>query len=302
MVDLPAPDADDEVIWRDLRSVLDDELERLPQRYRTPMVLFYLEGKSAEEVASVLGCPKGTILSQLARARERLRGRLARRDLALSTGVLATLLARTALSEGAVPESLLHWSMRAQSPLAALPGTEAGISAQARTVAQQVLKDMAWRRLRILGALILAGSLGIGVGIMGYRTLTASPAVVEQPDSALDAQRMQGTWQVVAVVSNGRLLSREQFPFTRMRIQYETIVHDGGRHILEATFRLDAAQHPKTMDMVAKGYHNETYPAIYELDGDTLRICRPDSEVRPTEFTSEEGSKKLLITAKRSGP
>ena len=71
------------------------ELQRLPARYRGPFVLFYLEGKSAEEVAIALGRPRGTILSQLARARERLRVRLAHRGLALSAGVLATLLERT---------------------------------------------------------------------------------------------------------------------------------------------------------------------------------------------------------------
>src|SRR5271168_3314957 len=58
MVDLPAPDANDDTTWRDLRPVLDDELQRLPQRYRTPIVLFYLESKSAEEVAAALGRPR----------------------------------------------------------------------------------------------------------------------------------------------------------------------------------------------------------------------------------------------------
>ena len=88
MVDLPAPDANDDASWRDLRPVLDDELRRLPERYRRPIVLFYLEGKSAEEVATALGLPRGTVLSQLARAREQLRIRLSRRNLALSVGVL----------------------------------------------------------------------------------------------------------------------------------------------------------------------------------------------------------------------
>src|ERR1700732_681552 len=48
MVDLPAPDANNDASWRDLRPVLDDELRHLPQRYQRPIVLFYLEGKTAE--------------------------------------------------------------------------------------------------------------------------------------------------------------------------------------------------------------------------------------------------------------
>ncbi len=51
--------------------------------------------------------------------------------------------------------------------------------------------------------------------------------------------------------------------------------------------------------MQAKGYHTETYYAIYALEGDTLRICRPESEDRPTEFASQPDSGILLLTAKR---
>ena len=123
MIDLPAPGANDDASWRDLRPVLDDELRRLPERYRRPMVLFYLEGKSAEEVATALGRPRGTVLSQLARAREQLRIRLSRRGLALSVGVLASLLARTASSDAAVPDRLLDLGVQT------LPASGAGVSA-----------------------------------------------------------------------------------------------------------------------------------------------------------------------------
>src|SRR5260370_32937991 len=81
MVDLPAPDANDDASWRDLRPLLDDELRHLPQRYRRPIALFYLEGKSAGEVAAALGPPRGTVLSQLARAREQMRMRFSPRNL-----------------------------------------------------------------------------------------------------------------------------------------------------------------------------------------------------------------------------
>src|SRR5207248_246887 len=156
MVDLPAPDANDDASWRDLRPVLDDELRRLPQRYRRPIVLFYLEGKSAEEVATALGRPRGTVLSQLARAREQLRIRLSRRNLALSVGVLASLLERTAPSDAAVRDRLLDWGMPTHASLLTPSGAGAGASAQARLLAQQVLEDMLRRRLWTIGSLLLA--------------------------------------------------------------------------------------------------------------------------------------------------
>ena len=66
---------------------LHEEIARLPERYREPVVLCYLEGLSTEEAALRIGCPQGTVLSRLSRARERLRGRLERRGLALPAAV-----------------------------------------------------------------------------------------------------------------------------------------------------------------------------------------------------------------------
>ena len=63
--------------------MLHEEIGRLPDRYRTPVVLCYFEGLTHEEAARRLGWPIGTVGVRLMRARERLRGRLTRRGLAL---------------------------------------------------------------------------------------------------------------------------------------------------------------------------------------------------------------------------
>src|SRR5439155_268020 len=75
----------------ELREVLDEEVSRLPEKYRLPFVLCYLQGRTNEEAARELGRPVGTILSRLSRARERLRERLTRRGLA--PGLLGPALA-----------------------------------------------------------------------------------------------------------------------------------------------------------------------------------------------------------------
>jgi RNA polymerase sigma factor (sigma-70 family) len=74
---------------RDLAAVIDEEVNRLAERYRLPVVLCYLGGKTYAEAARELGCPKGTISIRLTRARELLRARLAGRGLAALTPLLA---------------------------------------------------------------------------------------------------------------------------------------------------------------------------------------------------------------------
>ncbi len=76
----------------ELRSLIDEEIRRLPEHYRLPLLLCHVEGLRHDEVARRLGCPVGTVESRLSRARERLRSRLARRGLAPSASVLAAAL------------------------------------------------------------------------------------------------------------------------------------------------------------------------------------------------------------------
>jgi RNA polymerase sigma-70 factor (ECF subfamily) len=80
----PAGGADpaEEALGREVRHVIDEEVRRLPEKYRLPFVLFHLEGHSSAEVARQVGRPVGTVESWLTRARARLRAGLARRGLA----------------------------------------------------------------------------------------------------------------------------------------------------------------------------------------------------------------------------
>jgi RNA polymerase sigma factor (sigma-70 family) len=70
-----------ESLNRDLLPLLHEEMGRLPERYRLPLVLCYFEGKTTEEAAVQLRCPVGTVKGRLSRARERLRDRFSRRGL-----------------------------------------------------------------------------------------------------------------------------------------------------------------------------------------------------------------------------
>src|SRR5438045_1930853 len=88
VADTSAAEPLSELAWQELRLVLDEEIGRLPARYRAPVILCYLEGLSYAEAARHLGCPPGTVSGRLARARELLRRRLARRGFGLSAALL----------------------------------------------------------------------------------------------------------------------------------------------------------------------------------------------------------------------
>jgi RNA polymerase sigma factor (sigma-70 family) len=88
----PAPNAVCEMTLREARELLDEELARLPERLRAPLVLCCLEGTTRDEAAGQLGWSLGTLKRRLVQARALLRSRLSRRGLTLSSAWLAVLL------------------------------------------------------------------------------------------------------------------------------------------------------------------------------------------------------------------
>jgi RNA polymerase sigma factor (sigma-70 family) len=173
----PTPD----VVWRDLRPVLDEEVGRLPEKFRAPFVLCYLEGISNEEAARRLGCPKGTVLSRLARARERLRDRLTRRGVALPGGLLAAALAEGTAS-AAVPVALVETTVRLGLACAAGAGPSASIPAVA--LAEGVVRTMFLAKIKMAAVVLLAlGLVGSGMGFLGYRPSTGGEglAAAQEP-------------------------------------------------------------------------------------------------------------------------
>jgi RNA polymerase sigma factor (sigma-70 family) len=198
-----APDPAEEAIGRDLRAVLDEEINRLPAKYRRPFVLCYLEGKTNAEAARLLRCPPGTVFTRLARARELLRGRLTRRGITLSAAVLAAAVAREATA--AVPVLLVGSTVRAAALFAAGNTAVAGaVSPRAATLAEGALRAMFVSRLKITTAALLAIATLSGAGtLFGYRALAgdstekihreeAPPALVPDGQANADPAGREG--------------------------------------------------------------------------------------------------------------
>jgi RNA polymerase sigma factor (sigma-70 family) len=155
--------------WADVRPILDEELSRLPDKYRAVIVLCDLEGRTRREVARQFGCPEGTVASRLARAREMLAKRLARRGVALSVGVLAAVLSQNVAS--AVPSSVVSSTIKAATLVAA---GQAAILVKVAAVTEGVLKAMLVSKLKAAIAVVLVvGFLTIGATVLTSRTASA---------------------------------------------------------------------------------------------------------------------------------
>jgi RNA polymerase sigma factor (sigma-70 family) len=186
----PTAKAPDDQLGPELHALLDEEVSRLPDRYRIAVVLCDLEGRSRPEVAQQLGLPDGTVASRLARGRALLAKRLARRGVGVSATSLAAVVAQQAAS-GAVPADLLASTIKITTAVAAGDLTAAGaLSAQVSALAEGVLKTMRLAKLKaagfgfLLAALVLAGGLVTNqviasrVGKGGDRTPLPDPGIV----------------------------------------------------------------------------------------------------------------------------
>jgi RNA polymerase sigma factor (sigma-70 family) len=194
----------------DLVVALEEELHKLPEKHRAALVLCYLQGKTNEQAAALLGCPRGSMAARLAQARERLRSCLARRGYAVGCAGLATLLA-SAAAEAAVPLPLLDNTVRAAVWFAGEPaGTAAAVSSQAVALAREAFRATAVHKLKIAAAVLLAAvMLGAGAAMLlaaASPNPSPAPAGEQPPPADRPARAAEGKLRVVVLDPQGKPL------------------------------------------------------------------------------------------------
>jgi RNA polymerase sigma factor (sigma-70 family) len=165
----------------DLRRVIDEELAKLPDKYRAAVVLCDLEGLPRAEAAARLRIPEGTLSSRLAYARKVLAGRLTRRGITSSAGAIAVVLSREAIGS-TVPRDLVQLTARAAAKVAsggAVPPDL--VSPSVSSLTDGVMKTMLAYRLRLMLGLVLASGL-VGLGAYGLAQAPPGQNPLPQPE------------------------------------------------------------------------------------------------------------------------
>lgn len=183
---MPEPEIrDDSAEWRDLRPLLDRELNRLPDKYRIPVVLCDLDGMTRQEAAEKLDIPVGTLSGRLTTAREMLAKRLTRRGLTLSGGALVAALSPSAVS-AAVPSPLVASTVQAAAAGA--------VSAQAAILAEGVMKAMLVKKLKIATAVLFTTILGAGAVVVHADRQPARPGAAKVLDLGKGQRGRRVAW------------------------------------------------------------------------------------------------------------
>jgi RNA polymerase sigma factor (sigma-70 family) len=189
--------------WDDRLQLLEDELSRLPDRYRLPIILCELEGKTHQEAADQLGWPIGTVSGRLSRARTKLGERLSRRDRTLSGASLPALFVRGS-APASLSFSLVAATTRAASQFGSGTFATGVISAQVATLTEFMMRVLMLKKLAII---VFCLTVGLGGGLTTLMALESvplpagqAPAPAADRPPALESQAEQDRNQTKTVL------------------------------------------------------------------------------------------------------
>jgi RNA polymerase sigma factor (sigma-70 family) len=232
--ELAAPDADED--RTQVLVALDEEVSRLPEKYRIPVILCHLEGLTHAEAAARLRWPVGTVSGRLSRARGLLKDRLVRRGMTPTAGFCGSLLALET-ARAAVREPLIAATAQAATALAAGGGVQGGAaSASALALMNEVLRAAVAFRLKatatvllifaVAGAGVAAVGAGFGAGTRNHsdeRVSRPEPTIASKPVPIRPADEI--IKEIEAMLKTARRLVRQE-EFDRNHAKIASLVDE----------------------------------------------------------------------------
>ncbi len=250
------------------REILHEEVARLSDKYRLPLLLCDLEGKTHAQAATELNCGEATIRRRLTGARGLLRSRLIRRGVAPAATIVATALSRSALAK--VPPG---WAAATVAAAARMNARAARIavgeivSTTATTLARKSLHAMLWTQVRTAAASVvfLIALVGKGWGVAAYwqeKIAVPQAPAMQNPQSRPEAPKAPGITDKPADTQEsftyqGRVLDPDGKPFAGAKLVFP---HFQYREISNPHIRATSDAEGRFGFTVAKGDFEADYP------------------------------------------
>jgi RNA polymerase sigma factor (sigma-70 family) len=274
----PEPVGDD-TSWRELRSILDDELQRLPDACRAPLVLCYLEGRTQDEAAVQLDVSKSTLRRHLERGREMLGRRLALRGVSVGSA-LAACLVSDSVSGAALPRALLMRTTESASHTAAnLAAPASVLTPQVAAISDGVIKTMQYAKYKTIVAVLACGvALGFGIHQFSPTNVSAqdkTPAATARTPTAPDIEPIDPNLVFDKNVQKTLKLSENQVrKLTDAREKGTHATADQGAKVKEIDQQMKKLQEQlerlsndrsKALQSIQKAEHEQVKKAIPEV-------------------------------------